>query len=224
MKMWSHFPTHVHPLIVSMLLSILSFPFESYSSFSLLQLCHLSMQRRGGPCLLSCRLSLSLCLSLLSFFFKPNECGLWAFNEIYGELTPQSTRTHSMSRYRRLPVQANTPTAVHIPDMSRCISTLLWPSPLYCWSSHNALCPFISAAPPCSRERRCSSPRMCVCEAESCPRASWLQTLQYFSGENRPASGCLEATARASQRSAPINHFTGRQQHPSFLLKRNGCS
>lgn len=29
------------------------------------------------------------------FFFKPNECGLGAFNETYGELTPQSTHTHT---------------------------------------------------------------------------------------------------------------------------------
>lgn len=92
MKMWSHFPTHIHPLILSMLLSILSFPFESYSSFSLLQLCHLSMQRRGGVSSLCLALSLSV---PFVFFCTPNKCGLGAFNEIYRDSPPQSTQTHS---------------------------------------------------------------------------------------------------------------------------------
>lgn len=37
----------------------------------------------------------SLSVPFVFFFFKPNECGLGAFNELYGELTPQSTHTHT---------------------------------------------------------------------------------------------------------------------------------
>lgn len=134
-----------------------------------------------------------LCLSLLSFFFRPNECGLGAFNELYGELTPQSTHTHTTCRYGGLPVQANTPTAVHIHFNSSL------PPPLCSWSSHNALCPSIPAAPPCSGQRRCSSPCVCVCEAESCRGASWLQSLRYSSGANGPVPGCLEGAAHATR-------------------------
>lgn len=53
-----------HPLILSRLLSIFSCPFKSYSSSSLLQLCHLSMQNGGGGLV---SLSCALALSLLSF-------------------------------------------------------------------------------------------------------------------------------------------------------------
>lgn len=149
MKMWSHFPTHIHPLIRSMLLSILSCPFKSYSSFFLLQLCHLSMQE-GGPHLLSVLRSVSV---PFVFFCSPNKWGLAAFNEIYGELTPQPTDalTHTML-LTRLPLC--------ISDQ-QSLSSLLqftfttWSNSLhfnisvtlptvFLQSSHNALCSLIS--------------------------------------------------------------------------------
>lgn len=100
LKLWSHFPTHIHPLTLSMLLFIFpclslsyspsSFPLSLHLSIAALSLIYAEV--RVTPLSLSQVLALSISVPL-AFFCRPCAGRLEAFNEIYGEIAPHQTLT-----------------------------------------------------------------------------------------------------------------------------------
>lgn len=106
LKLWSHFPTHIRPLTLSMLLFIFpclslsyspsSFPLQpSPCNSSVTYLCR-NKSRWESPLSLCRACSISV---PLAFSCRPSAGGLEAFNEICGEITPHQTHVYTLTMH-----------------------------------------------------------------------------------------------------------------------------